>query len=116
MSLDGSLSGRKIQGKLFRPVSTDFAKRNFPNLVVEMALGRVNNSSIKISRSINGKQIVTISGLNLGYNFVLLKEDFDLIKESAETLGDLPLFSSDKLRDYRKRAEGIVEQLFAGRE
>ena len=49
MTLDGSLSGRKYQGKYFRPVSTDYATQNFPALVVEIAMGRVKDSSVKVS-------------------------------------------------------------------
>lgn len=116
MTLDGSLSGRKFQGKYFRPVSQDYAVQNFPPLVVEIAMGRVKDSSIKVSRSINGKSTVNVNGLNIGFNFILLKDDWDLIKESANILGPLPLFSSDKMRDYRSRAVGIVKDLFTGRE
>lgn len=102
----------KFAGQLIRPATYDFAVRNYPGLVVNMALGQASNS-FSLSGSMNGRQILTYS--NNGIQYVLLQEDFDLCKKAAYMLGTLPLFASDTRKEYIERARGFVSELFRNR-
>ena len=121
MSLDGSLSGKKFKGQLVRPATKDFAIRNFPQLIVEIALGLFNDQSfsslrISVSSIISGKRLYRIYDLNRReFNYLMLQTDFDRCKKIALMLGKLPLFSSDTKRDYLARAKGMVETEFSDR-
>ena len=104
----------KFAGQLIRPATHEYAVRNYPGLVVNMALGQASNS-FSLSGSMNGRQILTYNDLLNGIQYVILQEDFDLCKKAAYMLGTLPLFASDTRAVYVERARGFINELFRNR-
>jgi len=114
LTLDGSYSNKKRNGRLVRPATFDYAVKTFPLMIVYLALGKLNNH-ITISNNLNGREIVSVHvPQRQELQFLLLREDFDICKNIALNLS-VPLFSSDKIEDLIKRAHGMVSEAYRNR-
>lgn len=113
MVFDTSTANRKINGRLLRPATREFAHTNYGHLVVNILLGKAR---ITVQNSINGKNIVTIHVPGKReFDLTILKEDFDICQNIANTQLEPRLFPSDKLSDLVFRATGIVDERFRNR-
>lgn len=110
MVFDNSTANQKIDGRLLRLATREFAHTNYGNLVVNILLGK---ALVTVQNSINGKDIVIIRVPGRReFDLTILKEDFDICKNIANTQLEPRLFPSDKLEDLVKRATGMVDELF----
>lgn len=107
--MDAILGDRFAYGRRLRPVTLEYALKNFPRMIIDMKQGKLH---VEVRGTVRGKEILRVWKPNLRESEqMILRSDFEKCRDIAKKVS-IPLFPSDNFSIIEDRIRAHIRVEF----
>lgn len=107
-----SVTNNSINSLRVRDATTDYAVRNYPDLIYGLITQQFN---FVVSPTNDTKRMVFVSNNSTGYSISLSIDDYSICQSIAASFEPLPIFLSEPQQLITQRIKAVVQSRFSNR-